>query len=112
MIDSAMTLISLMLIGGNYFFPWAGVHEILGVSLFVFWGMHVALNRRWYASLLKGSYRPFRIMQTIVNCGILVCFRSTFLSSFSIWKKVMLYSLPIIVQLSYCLQLVHITVQN
>lgn len=35
--------------------------------------MHVALNRRWYASLLKGSYRPFRIMQTIVNCGILVC---------------------------------------
>jgi len=73
MIDSAMTLISLMLIGGNYFFPWAGVHEILGVSLFVFWGMHVALNRRWYASLLKGSYRPFRIMQTIVNCGILVC---------------------------------------
>jgi len=73
MIDSAMTLISLMLIGGNYFFPWTGVHEILGVSLFVFWGMHVALNRRWYASLLKGSYRPFRIMQTIINCGILVC---------------------------------------
>jgi holliday junction ATP-dependent DNA helicase ruvA len=73
MIDSAMTLISLMLIGGNYFFPWTGVHEILGVSLFMFWGMHVALNRRWYASLLKGSYRPFRIMQTIVNCGILVC---------------------------------------
>lgn len=73
MIDSAMTLISLMLIGGNYFFPWTGVHEILGVLLFVFWGMHVALNRRWYASLLKGSYRPFRIMQTIVNCGILVC---------------------------------------
>ena len=73
MIDSAMTLISLMLIGGNYFFPWTGVHEILGVSLFVFWGTHVALNRRWYASLVKGLYRPFRIMQTIVNCGILVC---------------------------------------
>ena len=49
------------------------MHEILGVSLFVFWGMHIALNRRWYASLLKGSYRPFRIMQTIINCGILVC---------------------------------------
>lgn len=73
MIDSAMTLISLMLIGGNYFFPWTGVHEILGVSLLVLWGIHVALNRRWYGSLLKGSYRPFRIMQTAVNCGILVC---------------------------------------
>ncbi|MGP1458427.1 MAG: DUF4405 domain-containing protein [Treponema sp.] len=73
MIDTAMTLISLMLIGGNYFFPWTGVHEILGVSLLVLWVAHVALNRRWYGSLLKGSYRPFRIMQTIVNCGILVC---------------------------------------
>ncbi|MGI5115835.1 DUF4405 domain-containing protein [Treponema sp. SP13] len=73
MIDSAMTLISLMLIGGNYFFPWTGIHEILGVSLFVLWGTHVALNRRWYVSLLKGAYRPFRIMQTIINCGILVC---------------------------------------
>lgn len=73
MIDSTMTLVSLVMIGGNYFFPWTGVHEILGVSLFVLWGTHVALNRRWYASLLKGAYRPFRIMQTIINCGILVC---------------------------------------
>ncbi|QTQ12561.1 DUF4405 domain-containing protein [Treponema parvum] len=72
-IDSAMTIISLMLLGGNYFFPWTGVHEILGVSLFVLWGIHVALNRRWYGSLLKGSYRPIRIMQSTVNCGILVC---------------------------------------
>ncbi|QTQ15450.1 DUF4405 domain-containing protein [Treponema parvum] len=72
-IDSAMAIISLMLLGGNYFFPWTGVHEILGVSLFVLWGIHVAQNRRWYGSLLKGSYRPIRIMQSTVNCGILVC---------------------------------------
>ena len=72
-IDSAMALVSLVMIGGNYFFPWTGIHEILGVSLFVLWGTHVALNRRWYVSLLKGAYRPFRIMQTIINCGILVC---------------------------------------
>ena len=68
-----MTLISLVMIGGNYFFAWAGVHEILGVALFVLWGVHVSLNGRWYGSILKGSYRPFRIMQTAVNCGILVC---------------------------------------
>lgn len=72
-IDTAMTLVSLMMIGGNYFFPWTGVHEILGVSLFVLWGAHIALNRRWYGSVLKGAYRPLRIMQTAVNCGILVC---------------------------------------
>ena len=171
MIDSAMTLISLMLIGGNYFFPWTGVHEILGVSLLVLWGAHIVLNRRWYGSLLKGSYRPFRIMQTIINCGILVCavflmisgimlsqhvfaflgidfganfariahilgshwyflfmslhiglyvFRAVYgatsfynRSSFSsIWKNAILCSLPIISQSLYCLQRLHITVQN
>lgn len=41
-----MTLISLVMIGGNYFFAWAGVHEILGVALFVLWGVHVSLNGR------------------------------------------------------------------
>lgn len=59
--------------GGNYFFPWTGVHEVLGAALFVLRGVHVALNRRWYASLAKGAYRPFRIMQAVVNCGILAC---------------------------------------
>ena len=59
--------------GGNYFFPWTGVHEVLGAVLFVLWGVHVALNRRWHASLAKGAYRPFRIVQAVVNCGILAC---------------------------------------
>ena len=68
-----MTVFSLVLMGGNYFFPWTGVHEVLGAVLFVLWGVHVALNRRWYASLAKGAYRPFRIMQAVVNCGILAC---------------------------------------
>ena len=72
-IDTAMTLVSLVMIGGNYFFPWTGVHEILGASLFVLWGVHIALNGRWYGTILKGAYRPFRIMQTAVNCDILVC---------------------------------------
>ena len=39
----------------------------------VLMGVHVALNRRWHASLAKGAYRPFRIMQAVVNCGILAC---------------------------------------
>ena len=48
--------------------------ESPGLSgLFVLWGTHVALKRRWYAALFKGVYRPFRIIQTIINYGILVC---------------------------------------
>ena len=45
-VDIAMTLLSIVLMGGNYLFPLDIVHEILGVSLFVLWGIHIALNRR------------------------------------------------------------------
>lgn len=38
---------------GNYLFPADIVHEILGVALFVLWGVHIFLNRRWYASLAQ-----------------------------------------------------------
>ena len=93
-VDIAMTLLSIILMGGNYLFPLDIVHEILGVALFVLWGIHIALNRRWYASLaqasklitsanandrrsygaiFKGKYNPYRVMQTVINCGILIC---------------------------------------
>ena len=55
--------------------------------------MHVALNQRWYASLLKGSYRPFRIMQTIVNCGILVCAAFLMISGIMLSQHVFVFFL-------------------
>ena len=93
-IDITMTILSIILMGGNYLFPADIVHEILGVGLFVLWVVHIVLNRRWYASLaqasklitstnandrrsygaiFKGKYKPYRIMQTVINCGILIC---------------------------------------
>ena len=93
-IDIMMTLVSIVLMGGNYLFLADIVHEILGVALFVLWAVHIALNRRWYASLaqasklitstnanhrrsygaiFKGKYNPYRIMQTVINCCILLC---------------------------------------
>ena len=92
-LDIMMTLVSIVLMGGNYFFPADIVHEILGVALFVLWTVHIALNRRWYASLaqasksitstnandrraygaiFKGKYNPYRVMQTVINCCILI----------------------------------------
>lgn len=59
--------------GGNFLFPADLVHEILGVGLFVLWGVHIALNRRWYSAIFRGKYNPYRIMQTVINCGILLC---------------------------------------
>ncbi len=72
-IDITMTLLSIILMGGNYFFPADIVHEILGVALLLLWAVHIALNRRWYGAIFRGSYNPYRVMQTVINCGILIC---------------------------------------
>lgn len=72
-IDITMTILSIILMGGNYLFPADIVHEILGVALFVLWAVHITLNRRWYSALFRGKYNPYRVMQTIINCCILIC---------------------------------------
>ena len=72
-IDIMMTLVSIVLMGGNYLFPADIIHEILGVALFVLWAIHIFLNRRWYSAIFRGKYNPYRIMQTDINCCILIC---------------------------------------
>ena len=72
-IDIAMTLLSIILMGGAYLFPADIVHEILGVALFALWAVHITLNRRWFGAMGKGRYNARRILQTVINCGILVC---------------------------------------
>ena len=72
-LDIAMTAVSIVLMGGNYFFAWDGVHEILGASLFALWIAHVLLNRRRYGALFKGAYSSYRVLQSIVNCALLIC---------------------------------------
>ena len=72
-IDITMTILSVILMGGNYLFPKDIVHEILGVALFVLWGVHIALNRRWCVTIFRGKYNPYRVMQTVINCSILIC---------------------------------------
>ena len=72
-IDITMTILSIILMGGNYLFPADLIHEILGVALFVLWAVHITLNRRWYGAIFRGKYNPYRVMQTIINCCILIC---------------------------------------
>ncbi len=72
-VDISMTILSVILMGGNYLFPADIVHEILGLALFLLWAVHIALNRRWYSALFRGKYNPYRVMQTVINCGILIC---------------------------------------
>ena len=72
-LDILMTLLSVILMGGTMLFPDDRLHQICGISLIVIWVVHVILNRRWYGSLFKGKYQPYRIMQIIVNLGVLLC---------------------------------------
>ena len=72
-IDITMTILSIILMGGNYLFPADLVHEILGLALFLLWAVHISLNRRWYGAIFRGKYNPYRVMQTVINCCILIC---------------------------------------
>ena len=72
-LDMTMTLLSIALMGGTMLFPDERVHQVLGMALLVMWAAHTALHRRWYASLLRGKYPPYRVMQIAVNAGISVC---------------------------------------
>ena len=72
-IDISMTVLSVIFMGGNYLFPADTVHEILGLALFLLWAVHIGLNRRWYGAVFNGKYNPYRVMQTVINCSILVC---------------------------------------
>ena len=72
-LEIPLTILSLVLMGGNMFFPWAPAHEIIGVLLIVVWALHVYANRRWFKAVFRGRYNLYRIMQTVVNCGMLIC---------------------------------------
>ena len=80
-LDIAMTIATLVLMGGNGLFYSAFdgavdsglVHEVLGVVLFVLWAVHVVLNRAWVKAVLKGKYNALRIVRTIINAGVIVC---------------------------------------
>ena len=72
-LDITMTILSVILMGGTLLFPNDKIHQLFGIALIVLWAVHVVLNRRWYTSLFKGKYQPYRIMQLIVNCGVLIC---------------------------------------
>ena len=72
-LDILMTILSVILMGGTMFFPDDRVHQIFGISLIVIWVAHLVLNHRWYGTLFKGNYVPYRIMQIIVNLGVLLC---------------------------------------
>ena len=56
-IDIAMYLIFVALMQEHL---WDGLHEWIGIVLFVLFIAHSILNFRWYQSLFKGKYTSTR----------------------------------------------------
>lgn len=69
-IDFLMTALLLCLMA--YQITGQEIHEWLGAGMLFLFITHNLLNIRWYGNLFKGKYKLLRIMQTIVNFGVLI----------------------------------------
>ena len=67
-IDIAMYLIFVALMQEHL---WGGLHEWLGITLFVLFITHNILNFGWYKSLFKGKYKAPRIVSAVINIALL-----------------------------------------
>lgn len=73
LLDTLITLLSIVLMGGTVLFSNGKVHQIMGMVMLVLWLVHIALHKRWFASIAKGSYTAARTMQLVVNVAIQLC---------------------------------------
>lgn len=74
-VDVCMTVILLLLMA--YQVTGEALHEWLGVIVTILVIVHQILNRKWYASLLKGKYNLYRIMTAVIDVLLIVSFLLT-----------------------------------
>lgn len=67
--DAGMTVLLLLLMA--YELVGQAAHEWLGIGMFVLLVLHHVLNRRWSTNILKGTYTPLRVLQTLLVIAIL-----------------------------------------
>ncbi len=91
-VDAVMFVLFLLLM--EYHLLPSVAHEWLGISVFILFIAHNALNYKWYAVLFKGKYTAMRIIQTVVNfllwVAIIDCIVSSILISSTVfaWMNV------------------------
>lgn len=57
------------------------VHEWAGIAAFVLVVIHCIINRRWFAALFKGKYRPLRVVSVILVAAMITCILALAVSS-------------------------------
>jgi hypothetical protein len=68
--DISMTIALLCLM--SYELIGQVTHEITGIVMLILFVMHHILNRRWFSAIRKGTYRPYRIFQTLLVLFLVV----------------------------------------
>ncbi len=56
----------------NYQIFSGSAHKRISAVLYLLFILHNLLNYRWYKTLLKGKYKPFRMIQTVVNILVIL----------------------------------------
>lgn len=70
-VDTGMMLALLLLMG--YGLIGEQAHEWIGMGMFALFLVHLLFNRKWFAQIGKGKYRPARIAQAVINLLIFLC---------------------------------------
>ncbi len=77
-VDLLMTVLLMLLMAFELIGRQA--HEWIGTAMFVAFVIHHILNRKWTSHLLKGTYTPIRIFQTVLVVLVLVCILASMVS--------------------------------
>lgn len=81
----------LMLVAMAYHVTGNTIHEVVGIVLFILFIVHNILNRRWYKTIIKGTYNVRRILKIVVNLLFLVSMVVVMISSVPISRDIFPY---------------------
>lgn len=88
-IDVTMTV--LLLVAMAYQITGILVHEVVGVVLLLLFIVHNILNRRWYKTIVKGTFNIRRVLSITVNLLFLVSMIAVIVSSVPISREVVTF---------------------
>ena len=71
-LDIILTIVLLFLMA--YQVTGEMLHEWIGIVMTVLVIVHHILNRKWYKSLFRGKYNPYRILTTVMSILLLASF--------------------------------------
>ena len=84
-VDMLMTVLYIAMMGLGLMK--SSYHEILGILLFILFGVHHLLNLNWYRSLRKGKWPTTRIILVFINMLLLIVMVGMAISSILVsWR--------------------------